>query len=186
MIGDIQRATGHGIRPICALLRVPRSSYYHATAPTPTQLSDHETGEIIEAVFKHHRSRHGYRRIWQELHEVSAKSWTSTHQAKQSHAILECLAHNLLLLFEQYLGHSEGLRDELEDKKQSARSKAAEPASVAAGIIRAVGNFINTTLQKTTPPTQRFIRWSAVWIYKQALLDDSLVRLKEARGGNCS
>ncbi len=100
--------------------------------------------------------------------------------------LFECLAHNLLLLFEQYLGHSKSLRDELEEKKQPARSKAAEPASVAAGIIRTVGNFINTTLQKTTPPTQRFIRWSAVWIYKQALLDDSLVRLKEARGGNCS
>jgi putative transposase len=69
MIGDIHQATGHGIRPICAALRVPRSSYYHAAAPTPTQLSDQETGEAIEAVFKRHRRRYGYRRIWQELHD---------------------------------------------------------------------------------------------------------------------
>jgi hypothetical protein len=63
MIDDIHHATGHGIRPICATLRVPRSSYYHAAAPTPSQLSDHETGEIIEAVFKRHRRRYDYRRI---------------------------------------------------------------------------------------------------------------------------
>ena len=69
MIGEIHHATGHGIRPICATLRVPRSSYYHAAAPTPTQLSDQETGEAIEAIFKHHRRRYGYRRIWQELND---------------------------------------------------------------------------------------------------------------------
>jgi len=69
MIGDIHQATGHGIRPICATLRVPRSSYYHAAAPTPTQRSDQETGEVIEAVFTRHRRRYGYRRIWQELND---------------------------------------------------------------------------------------------------------------------
>jgi hypothetical protein len=42
------------------------------------------------------------------------KSWASSLEAKQSHAIFESLAHNLLLLFEQYLTESEGLRDELE------------------------------------------------------------------------
>jgi putative transposase len=67
MIGDIHHATGHGIRPICATLRVPRSSYYHAAVPTPSQVSDHQTGEVIEAIFKRHRRRYGYRRIWQEL-----------------------------------------------------------------------------------------------------------------------
>ena len=51
------------------------------------------------------------------------KSWASSLDAKQSHAIFECLAHNLLLLFEQYLGQSEGLRDELEEKKQQGRAR---------------------------------------------------------------
>ena len=41
----------------------------------------------------------------------------------QSHAIFECLAHNLLLLFEVHIGHSEGLRDELEEKKQQGRTQ---------------------------------------------------------------
>lgn len=67
MIEDIRQLTGHGIRPICDALGVPRSSYYHAAEPTPTQRSDQEIGDIIQAIFKRHRRRYGYRRIWQEL-----------------------------------------------------------------------------------------------------------------------
>jgi putative transposase len=73
MIGDIHRATGHGIRRICATLGLPRSSYYHAAVPTPTELSDRQTGDLIEAIFTHHRRRYGYRRIW---HELSAQGHT--------------------------------------------------------------------------------------------------------------
>lgn len=67
MIDCIRQATGHGIRPICTVLGVPRSSYYHAAAPTPTMLADTGLGERIEKVFKHHRGRYGYRRIHSEL-----------------------------------------------------------------------------------------------------------------------
>jgi len=110
------------------------------------------------------------------------KSWASSLEAKQSHAIFECLAHNLLLLFEGYLGQSEGLRDELEVRKQQGRSKTTGPASTEVGIIRAAGNFINTALQRATQRTQRFIRWVRVWIYKQAPWGDSIARLKEVWG----
>lgn len=67
MIEDIRRSTGHGIRPICATLGVPRSSYYHAAQPTPRQRSDEEIGQVVEEIFKRHRRRYGYRRIWKEL-----------------------------------------------------------------------------------------------------------------------
>jgi transposase InsO family protein len=67
MIEAIRQLTGHGIRPICDALGVPRSSYYHAAEPTPTQRSDQEIGDLIQAIFKRHRRRYGYRRIWQEL-----------------------------------------------------------------------------------------------------------------------
>ncbi len=110
------------------------------------------------------------------------KSWASSPEAKQSHAIFECLAHNLLLLFEQYLGQSEGLRDELEEKKQQGRSKAGVVASMATGIIRAAGNFINTAFHRATQRTQRFIRWVRVWIYKQAPWGESILRLREVWG----
>lgn len=67
MIEDIRQSTGHGIRPICDALRVPRSSYYHAAVPTPTQRSDEQLGDMIQAIFKRHRHRYGYRRIWEDL-----------------------------------------------------------------------------------------------------------------------
>ena len=67
MIGDIHQSTGHGVRRICATLGVPRSSYYHAAAPTPMQSSDEEIGVEIEGIFKRHRRRYGYRRIRHQL-----------------------------------------------------------------------------------------------------------------------
>lgn len=67
MIEDIRQCTGHGVRPICAALGVPRSSYYHAAQPTLMQQSDRDTGEMIQAIFQRHRRRYGYRRIREEL-----------------------------------------------------------------------------------------------------------------------
>ncbi|MDB6132745.1 MAG: hypothetical protein JWM59_988 [Verrucomicrobiales bacterium] len=67
MTNSIRRATGHSVRLICAVLEGPRSSYYHAAAPTPTQSSDKEIGEVIEKIFKAHRGRYGYRKIGAEL-----------------------------------------------------------------------------------------------------------------------
>ena len=70
MIEDIRAATGYGIRPICASLQVPRSSFYHAASPTPTQCEDRRIGDRIEAIFKRHRRRYGYRRIGEELSDA--------------------------------------------------------------------------------------------------------------------
>lgn len=71
MIDEIQHATGYPLRPICQVLGVPRSSYYHAATATPSELSDRDIGEQVEAIFKRHRSRYGYRRIWSELADMS-------------------------------------------------------------------------------------------------------------------
>ena len=70
MIQDIHQSTGHGIRQICASLQVPRSSFYHAASPTPTQSENLRIGDRIEAIFKHHRRRYGYRRIGEELSDA--------------------------------------------------------------------------------------------------------------------
>jgi len=69
MIEEIRHSTGHGLRRICKVLQVPRSSYYHAAEPTPTQQSDHDIGIHIQAIFKRHQRRYGHRRIWRELSE---------------------------------------------------------------------------------------------------------------------
>ena len=70
MIGDIRQSTGCGIRQICASLEVPRSSFYHAAEPTLTQSEDRRIGDLIEAIFKRHRRRYGYRRIGEELSDA--------------------------------------------------------------------------------------------------------------------
>lgn len=70
MIDDIHNATGHGIRPICDTLGVPRSSYYHAARPTPTRRADLELGDKIEEIFRRHRRRYGYRRIHSDLRDL--------------------------------------------------------------------------------------------------------------------
>jgi transposase InsO family protein len=70
MIEDIRQTTGHGIRQICASLQVPRSSFYHAASPTPTQSEDCRSGDLIEAIFRCHRRRYGYRRIGEELSDA--------------------------------------------------------------------------------------------------------------------
>jgi len=67
MIGHLRKFTGCGVRQICATLQVSRSSYYHAAVPTLRQRSDQEIGALIEAIFKRHRRRYGYRRIAAEL-----------------------------------------------------------------------------------------------------------------------
>lgn len=126
----------------------------------------------IEKIFHQFKSKMGER-----------KSWASSLEAKQSHAIFECLTHNLLLLFEEYLTRTEGLRDELEEKKQEGRSKFSASRSQASGITKFARNFINTALQRATQRTQRFIRWVRVWIYKKAGWGDSIGRLREVWGG---
>lgn len=70
MIDDIRKATGHGVRPICAVLGVPRSSYYHAAEPSPTRLADLQLGDRIGEIFTRHRRRYGYRRIHDDLRDL--------------------------------------------------------------------------------------------------------------------
>ena len=67
MIALIAQQTGGSVRAVCAALELPRSSFYHTAVPTPTQSADAELGALIEAVFKRHRRRYGYRRIGEEL-----------------------------------------------------------------------------------------------------------------------
>jgi len=126
----------------------------------------------IEKIFHQFKSKMGER-----------KSWASSHAAKQSHAIFECLTHNLFLLFEAYLTRTEGLRDVLEQKKQEGRVKTVAAQSLAQGEIEITRNFINTAVMRATQRTQRFIRWVRVWIYKQARWSDSIARLREVWGG---
>jgi putative transposase len=67
MIEVIAQKTGGSIRQVCTVLGEARSSFYHAATPTATQVADAGLGDLIEAVFRRHRRRYGYRRLAQEL-----------------------------------------------------------------------------------------------------------------------
>jgi putative transposase len=67
MITEVRQKTAGSVRRVCRTLGLPRSSYYHASEMTETQVADQKIGELIEDIFKRHRRRYGYRRIWQEL-----------------------------------------------------------------------------------------------------------------------
>lgn len=69
MILEIQEKTGASLRKICTTLRTARSSFYHTIQPSPMQLTDIKVGEHIEIIFKRHRGRYGYRRIWRQMAE---------------------------------------------------------------------------------------------------------------------
>ena len=86
MIEDIAKATGHGIRRICATLAVPRSSYYHAAVPTTTATQDRALGDRIEVIFARHRRRYGYRRIGAELSDADIVCALGSHPQDHAHA----------------------------------------------------------------------------------------------------
>src|ERR1700712_1946243 len=67
MIQTIAQQTGGSIRQVCAVLGEARSSFYHASSPTPTQVADRAVGDLLEAVFRQHRRRYGCRRLAEVL-----------------------------------------------------------------------------------------------------------------------
>jgi len=69
MIDSIHLATRHSIRRICAVLELPRSSYYNAQIETDRQKQDKILGDHIEGIFRHHKRRYGYRRILDDLND---------------------------------------------------------------------------------------------------------------------
>jgi IS4 transposase len=128
---------------------------------------------LIVLLYKH---RWDIEKIFHELKSKmnERKSWASSPEAKKSHAIFECLSHNLLLLFEKHMEETEGIRDEVEEKKKTGRIKAAPGVNV-----QTIRNFINSALTRATQRTQRFIRWIRNRLYLDAPWSKSLARLRK-------
>ena len=99
------------------------------------------------------------------------KSWASSDEAKQAHAIFECLAHNLLLFLEDRIIKEEGMVDECEREKDLGRKREGSPQCLR---LKKVGNMVNTAINRATQRTQRFIRWVRNRIYMQAPWIDSV------------
>ena len=67
MILRVSKSTGACVRRVCAVLDLPRSSFYHAAKPSASRLADEALGVLIERIFHAHRRRYGYRRILRQL-----------------------------------------------------------------------------------------------------------------------
>ena len=100
------------------------------------------------------------------------RSWASSATAKKAHAVFECLAHNLMLLLEDELQQTEGMTDQLEPIKQRGRQKGHSLSK----------SFINTALSRATQRTQRFIRWLAAHLYREASWRQAMLRLATVWG----
>ena len=118
-----------------------------------------------------------FHQLKSKMHE--RKSWASSLAAKQSHAIFECLAHNLLLLLEKRVIREEGIRDEVEEQKQIGRTRPKGGGAGLMKVVEIVRNFINSAVTRATQRTQRFIRWVRVRIYQRVPWSESKARLRE-------
>ena len=105
------------------------------------------------------------------------KSWASSDEAKQAHALFECLAHNLSLVLEHQIIEHVGITDEIETKKKQGREKTR--TNREGKPLKRAKNYINQAIQRATHRTQRFIRWLRQQVYTQLPWRESIKHLTQ-------
>ena len=101
------------------------------------------------------------------------KSWGSSLETKKTHALFECMAHNLMLLVEENIKKMEGISDELEAEKSKGRLKS-RPSEKKKNLA----SYINSIVLRSSHRTMRFVRWLRNIIYDKVPLSQTLARLK--------
>jgi len=147
MIAAVAEKTGGSIRNVCKVLELPRSSFYHAASESERDRMDRRLGDRIESIFKEHRGRYGYRRIW---HELAADGIT-------------CGMARVRRLMKQ-----RGLRA-FQPRRFVPRTSDGKAANPSENLLAAA--------PKPTRPNQQwagdmtFIAWSKGWLYLSVVLD---------------
>lgn len=118
----------------------------------------------IEKVFDQLKSKLGEQR-----------SWASSKDAKQAHALFLCLTHNLMLLLERALHTQEGMSDSIEPKKKKTRAKTKRNG----WRKNLPPSFINSFFKRATQRTVRFIRWLRFCLSKRLAYRESLAELAD-------
>ena len=106
------------------------------------------------------------------------RSWASSKEAKQAHALFLCLTHNLMLLLENRLNKVEGMKDTIEPKKKLTREKTKKKS----WRNKFPPSFINSFFARASQRTFRFIRWLRHSLYKRLPYSDSLLELADTWG----
>ena len=78
------------------MLGEARSSFYHASTPAATQVADVGLGDLIEAVFRRHRRRYGYRRLAEDLSDrgVTCAPARAERSETAAHSFLQISSGN--------------------------------------------------------------------------------------------
>jgi hypothetical protein len=111
---------------------------------------------------------------------METKSWAAGSTAKESHAVFQCLAHNLSLIFEEEIKEQEGLEDRCESR--TAEGRRATRTNREGQPMQAAANFINRVFQRATQRTVRFLRWLRAWLYQKAPWHRARARLAHVWG----
>jgi hypothetical protein len=101
------------------------------------------------------------------------KAWASSLTAKSMQAQFLCLAHNLLVIYEQYLETSHGIRNEAEIKRRAQRLESLNESLARRSEILPQNVRL---IQRLTQRSVKFIRWIRCYLfsgtpYRQALVD---------------
>lgn len=108
------------------------------------------------------------------------QSWASSKNAKKMHANFLCLTHNLMLLLEHHLEKSEGMKDEIEERKKVTREKTKRKGN---GFRkRQSPSYINNFFKRASQRTFRYIRWLRDCLRIRASYRQSLCELAHAWG----
>lgn len=180
MIITITAATGHGVRRVCEVLQVPRSSYCHAAEPTQSDLDDAQMAETIRAIFHQHRRRYGYRRIWEQL-------------KAQGHVCAPCRVRRLMQEHGLIAIQPKSFTPKTSDGRADAPSPnlildkplPAEPNKVWAGDITYIpmGNKWIYLAVVIDLCSRRIVGWALADHMRSSLVEDAMKEAFNARRG---
>jgi hypothetical protein len=103
------------------------------------------------------------------------KSWASSSTAKALQAQLLCLAHNLLLLFEQNVLGPAGVKNQAEDSRRDKRLAAAKKLVKKKALI---WPKLLDSLHRCTQHSVKFIRWLRANFYSPTSCNEALASLR--------
>lgn len=99
---------------------------------------------------------------------LERKSWASGNTAKQMHANLICLTHNLMLLLEDEIEKDSGISNLPERERKSEREEEARKSGAG---------YVATMIQRFTVRSVKFVRWLRNFIYSETNWGKALGRL---------
>jgi hypothetical protein len=122
---------------------------------------------VIVLIYKH---RWDIEKVFDEFKSklYERQSWASGETAKSAHATFLCLAHNLMVLFEEEIEREEGVVNWKEAERKAKRAEEAREKGAS---------YIELAIQRFTVRPLKFIRWVRNFIYQEGSWEIAMARL---------